>query len=187
VAGVNKESIADPRIPGKERPLPEGVWLRIPEVWMLSLIPGVSPQNSLTDPHADMPVITLSKSKSEEYGAGGGYDLLNFRITAALANLNEAANVCYAVAWDPDQFPTAPLLAQGNLPGSNPIWDRRTEYLPDYTYMRQEGEHELVIAAQLRVRTQTGKILPSGDFNSWTEFPHIGPIVTRKIKIVMVA
>jgi len=186
-AGIDKTSIEDPQIPAKERPLPEGVWLRIPKVWMHSLVPGVTPQNSLTDPAVDEPVITISKSKLEEYGAGGGLDLLNFRIVGQLAALNEAANVCYAVAWDPGRFPSAPLLAQGNLPGSNPIWERRTEYLPDYSYMRQIGEHELVIAAQLRVRTQTGRILPSGDFNSWTEFPHVGPVVVRKIKIIIEA
>lgn len=187
VAGVDKTSIEDPIIPGKELPLPQGVWLRITKIWMHSLVPGVTPQNSLTDPSVDEPVITISKSKLEEYGAGGGLDLLNFRIVGALAGLNAAANVCYAVAWDPDRFPSAPLLAQGNLPGSNPIWERRTEYLPDYSYMRQEGEHELVIAVQLRAITQTGRILPSGDFNSWTEFPHVGPLVVRKIKIIMVA
>lgn len=185
VAGQDKTSVPDPRIPGKELPLPEGVWLRIPKVWMHSLTG--SPQNSLTDPSVDEPVIVISKNKLEEYGAGGGMDLLNFRVEADLSTLKEAANICYAVAWDPGVYPTAPLLAQGNLPGSHPVWDRRTEYLPDYPYMRQEGDHELVIAAQLRVRTQTGRILPSGDFNSWTEFPHVGPIAVRRIKVRMVA
>jgi hypothetical protein len=184
-AGVDKTSIPDPRIPGAELPLPAGVWLKIPKIWLHSLIG--SAQNSLTDPSVDEPTITLSKSKLAEYGAGGGMDLLNFRVEAELTNLKERANVCYAVAWDPGRFPSAPLLAQGNLPGSHPVWDRRTEYLPDYPYMRDVGEHELVIAVQLRAVTQTGKILPSGDFNSWTEFPHVGPIMTRKIRIIMEA
>ena len=184
VAGVDKTSVEDPRIPGADLPLPEGVWLKIPKIWMHSLVG--SPFNSLTNPSEDEPVIRMSKSQLETYGAGG-QDLINFLVTADLTNLKEAANVCYAVAWDPERFPTAPLLSQGNLPGSHPRWERRTEYLPDYIYMRDVGEHELVIAVQLRARTQTGRILASGDFNSWTEFPHVGPIVIRKVKIIMEA
>jgi len=185
VAGVNKESIPDPRIHPADLPFPDGVSLTIPKIWMHSLVG--SPFNSLTNPSEDEPVIRMSKSQLEAYGAGG-QDLINMLFKAlGLDKIKEKVSAVYAVAWDPDRFPTAPLLSQGDLPTGRKTWERRTEYLPDYIYMRDIGDHDLVIAAQLRIITQTGRILPSGDFNSWTEFPHIGPIVIRKIRIIMEA
>lgn len=179
-AGVNKESVPDPRWNLPDVAMPDGVTLAIPEVWVHA-IDGSSPQNSLTAVHEDETEITLSTQELETYGANGT-DLINFLVVADLSNLKERATIVYAVAWDPAKWPGNALLAQGNLP-SAPVarWARRVPFLPDYPFMRRKGSHELVIAAQLRKDLSQAK-----DFGSWSEAPHVGPIVSRSIRINIV-
>jgi hypothetical protein len=163
-------------------PMPEGVDISIPKVWMKSLTG--SDFSSLTDPSIDEPTITVRKEDLVQQGAMGD-DRINFMVAAHLENLGYAANIAVALAWDPKRFPTSPLIYQSNLKSESYVeWKHRSEYLPKYFYMMEPGEHELVIAVQLREITTKWQYKDE-DYVSFTEFPHVGEMVTRTIKVVI--
>jgi hypothetical protein len=176
LSGTDKTSIPDPRMPAKNLPLPDGVSISIPRVWI----------GSIDDRYQDMDEIALSTKKLEEYGAGG-LDRINFTIAAHLENLGDVASVAICVAWDPRKFPDkAQRVFQTNLKSSAYIeQDFRTEYLPQYINMRNVGKHELHIRVQLR---NVSTVWEHKDgVKKIGEFPFIGGAVTRKIKIIVTA
>lgn len=178
---VNKESKTE-SIPGASIPAPEGVTISIPKVWLHSLTG--SDWNSLTDPAVDEPTIEISQETIEEYGAGGD-DKINFTVKAELENLGCAANVSIGMAWDPEKYPTAPLVYQSDLKSDDVVEQAyRMDYLPKYTYMRKPGVHELVIMAQLR-EIDTKWQYKNDDYTSFTEKTIIGDRAVRKIKVVI--
>jgi len=176
--------MTDFEFPGELRPAPAGVSLAITEVWNRDLI-GTWPGNSLTDPHEDMPVISISEKMIDTLEGMQGEDRVNFTLAADLQQLDFAANVVVAVAFDPLKHKNAPLLFQSNLK-SAPVVEQsfRTDILPKYPYLRAQGEHELWIMAQLRERTNNWKYY-DGDFQQFSEFPRIGPVAVRKVKVVI--
>jgi len=164
------------------KPAPEGVTISIPKVWQTSLTG--SPINSLTDPSVDEPVLTISTAKLEEFGAGG-LDKVNFLISAELAKLGYVANVAIAIAWDPEKHPHAPLMFQTNLKSASHVEaSYREPFLPKYPYMRRKGTHDLIIMAQLREVTTTWQH-DEDDYVSFTEYPRIGVMAIRKIKVII--
>ena len=166
------------------KPAPQGVTLKIPKVWNNSLVG--SAQNSLTDPSVDEPVITISASQIDTLGGMQGQDEINFLVEADLTNLGYVANVSVAIAWDPATRSTAPLIFQSNLPSQGKVRRAfRTSFLPKYPYLRAVGEHEVHIIGQLREVT-TNWEYADGDYTSFTEFPRIGDLTIRKIKVNIV-
>jgi hypothetical protein len=165
------------------KPAPEGVSIVISEVWMKSLTG--SDFNSLTDPHTDETVITVSLKDLEQFGSMGD-DKINFKVSAALAKIGYRINMAVAVAWDPLKYPNAALLYQSDLKASQDVedWVHRTPYLPKYRYMFLPGEHELVIMCQMRT-DENDWTKVDGTFTKYTEFARIGEITMRRIKIVI--
>jgi len=182
-AGVNKESVPDPRVPGAKIPMPEGVSVAIDKIWQASLTG--SNFNSLTDPSEDQPLLVISTKKYEEQGANG-LDKINLAIVAELEKLGYVANIVVGLAWDPKRFPTKPLLFQTNLKSSAHVEaDYRTEFMPDYPYMRGLGDHELHAMVQLRQVSSTWNYRKQ-TYLGYTEFPHIGETATRVIRVRIV-
>jgi hypothetical protein len=164
---------------------PEGVDLTISKVWMHSLLDTGSDFSSLTDPSEDAKEITVSLKDLAQPGAMGD-DKINFVLAAHLEKLGYVANVAIAIAWDPQRFPTAPLLFQTNLKSKAYVETAlRSPYLPHYTYMQFKGPHKLVIMAQLREVANEWKYKDS-TYEEYSEFPHIGDVTIREIKVNIV-
>lgn len=180
-AGVDKESIPNPRIEQPDVEMPKGSSLGITKVWAHGVTTG--PQGSLADKEArDEKKITVSTRVLEEFGAGG-LDKVNFEVKADLTTLDEKVNMVYYLYWDGE------LIKKGqmNLPDAVSVATvrERTEWMPDKIFKRAPGEHELKISVQLRTDQQTGP-METGDTQAWSEeFPRVGASVTRTVPFII--
>ncbi|MFA6364248.1 hypothetical protein [Methanoregula sp.] len=175
--------MTDFEFPGELRPAPAGVSLAITEIWNKGLI-GAWDGSSLTDPHEDMPVIEIHRSKLHDLAAIEGEQRVNFTAVANLEKLSDAAALSIAVAFDPANHKNAPLLFQTNLK-SAPVVEAsyRTDILPRYPYLYEnKDEYELWFLIQLRDRTTTWQYY-QGDFQEFSEFPRIGPMAIKKVLV----
>jgi hypothetical protein len=188
LAGVNKDDSINPdvRIDQPPVPMPAGAKFEITKIWIRGVT--TSPQNSMTDQEAeDESEMALSKRVLEEYGSGGGLDKMNAEFAADLKTAPDISNMVYWVFWDQKRNPNPVHYGQVDLPHgtSRPVIRQRFEYLPDKPFKRGIGDHTVTIAALLRTNHQTGP-MASGDVTAWTEeFPHVGEIISRTVKIKM--